>query len=258
MLDSFESWLKSLETDLSRRIKDSRRYPTYVDEVICNTEKFYIWKKSGRDTIKREGDVTIIWLAPLQSGLISPIPIRVSVPGDWRNWYEGRTIMDIYIGDVCRYVATREEQIVIETLSKDVKVFGLDSEVFTRDQLREPVNYISSQGNFADTLLVHPLQLPKLIEEKGFVPKWNLPRGIVDKKGLAFIGLMGALSIYETIGVSESTGLLYEKRQIKIRKTPLSIKFDDYDHPRTLNVIEYIFAWTVDDGAIAKISLKTE
>lgn len=111
--------------------------------------------------------------------------------------------------------------------------------------------------NFADTLLVHPLQLPKLMEEKSFISRWALPNWLVDTKGPGFIGIIGNLSVYGTTGISESTGLLYDKRQIKVRKTPLSVKFDDYDYPKVLQITESLFAWSKDSGAIVKLTLKT-
>jgi len=253
---TFKEWLKSIENDIKERIKDGRRYLAYVDEVICSAEEFYIWKKDGRDTIKTERNVTIIKLAPLRTIPVSPILIDVRVLGEWRRWYEEKVIIDLYIGSICRYVITREHQIIVETLSKDVKVFDICGEVFTRDKLREPINYINSRGNFADTLLIHPLQTPKLIEGKNFVPKWSLPKTLVNSKGPNFVGLLGALSVYEIVGISESVGLLYDKRQIKVKKTPISVKFDNYDYPEKLNVTESLFAWSVDDEAIVKLTLR--
>ena len=66
-MSEFKSWLESHEIDLRKRIEEMRRFPTYVDNIICNNEKFYIWKISGCNRIRKEGQMNIIELAPLSS-----------------------------------------------------------------------------------------------------------------------------------------------------------------------------------------------
>jgi len=256
MTVSLKDWLESLEKELYERIKRSRRYANFVDEVICNKEDFYIWKKGSPNTTRIEGHTTIIELGPLQTKLVSPIPINLKISGDWRSRYEQKAYMGVLLGDLCRDVTIREEQIIVHTLMKNVKAFEIDNGTFSLDGLRDAINHISSQGNFADTILVNPMQLVKLREKSEFIPYYNLWQKSVEEKGYGFIGLLSHLSVYATAVLSESIGLIYEKRETKVRKTPLSIKFDDYNNPKTLNIVEDMLAWTTDDGALAKITLK--
>ena len=137
---------------------------------------------------------------------------------------------------------------------KNTKVFETKSETFTLDELREAIDYITSCGNFANTMLINPLQRIELRKAKGFVPYWNLAQEYVKKEGSAFVGLYGQLTVYSTTGLPKPIGLIFEKGMVKVRKTPLSIKFDDYSNPKILNLGEDIFAWSVDDGAIATIT----
>ena len=73
------------------------------------------------------------------------------------------------------------------------------------------------------------------------------------EKGLNFIGLMGELSVYQTASLKVTEGLLYEKSQTRLRKTPLSVKFENYENPKTLEINEKIFAWAIDDYSLTKI-----
>jgi len=252
--NSLKEWLEHLEADLSKDIKEGRRFRSYVGEVICNTESFYTWKKGGRDTVRKEGNATIIDLAPFQTKAVSPIPIRFRLSGDWYNYYEGKTIL--VLGGICRSVVSLEEKAIFDTLAKDVKVFELSSNVCKLDMLQEAIHFIGSEGSFADTLLVNPLQIPKLLGEKGFIPRWSLGQGYIEQKGEAFAGLLGHLSVYETAELSVSEVLLYEKSETRVRKTPIVVKFDDYSNPKILAIKEDIFAWTLDNESIAKIALK--
>ena len=257
MSNSFKDWLESLQNDLYDRIKKSRRYPSYIDKIICNKKDFYIWKKSGRNAVEKDGNATIIKLAPLKTISVSPTPIRLRLLGNWRDWYEQGSIMGVLLGGICRNVASKEERIVAETLMQGAKTFTVRSETFTFDSLNDATNYIATCGNFADILLVNPLQITKLREVKGFIPYWNLGQQHVEKIGFGFIGYLSQFSVFTTTGLSESTGLIYEKRMAKVRKTPLSIKFDDYSNPKMLVVEEDMFAWTMDDEALARITLNT-
>jgi hypothetical protein len=255
MSETIENWLKKLEIDIRELVKSTRRFHSYVGEVICNTDKFYIWKKGGRNTVENRGNTTIIKLAPFQSESVHPISIRFDLDGDWVERFEDRHFVDM--SGIGRSVTAREEQIVAETLMIDSKAFNLDSEVCKLDGLREAIGFIETEGNFADTLLINPLQTPKLMCQESFISKWSLPAEYPQRHTFAFVGLLGHLLVYETVGLSQTTALLYQKNESRVRKTPLSVKFDDYSHPRKLAVGEDLFAWTVDWGAMAKITLRT-
>jgi len=252
---SFQEWLKSLQEDLYGRIKKSRRYQNYVDRVICNTGDFYIWKKSDKDSIEEEDDATIITLAPLKPLLISPVSINFKVSGNWRDWYEQGALMDVFLGGICRAVITREEQIFTKTLLQNAKAFAIKDRTFTPENLKEAINHINSFGYSADILLVNPSHLMNLVEVREFIPYWSFRQDYIIGKGPGFIGYLGQFEVFANIGLPKSIGVIYEKRMIKVRKTPLSIKFDDYSSPRILILEEQMYAWSIDDGAMAKIEL---
>lgn len=257
MSNSFKDWLESLQNDLYDMVKKSRRHPSYIDRTICDKKSFYIWKKSGRDAVEKDGNTTIIKLAPLKTISVSPTLICLRLLGNWRGWYEQGSIMGVWLGGICRNVARKEERIVVETLMQSAKNFTVRSETFTFNSLKDATNYIATCGNFADILLVNPLQITKLRDVKEFIPYWNLGQEHTEKMGSGFIGYLSQFSVFTTTGLSESTGLIYEKRMAKVRKTPLSIKFDDYNNPKMLIIEEKMFAWTMDDEALAKITLNT-
>ena len=257
-MPDFQTWLKGLETDLKSRVRDSRRFPSYVGDVICPSERFYVWKSGGRTTTRREGNVNVVELALPRIETVSPIPIRLRSRGEWRTYYEDKAVM-VILGDFCKYIIVNEERIIAETLTRDARVCDIDEETFTTENLHEALSYINSQGNFADTMLVHPVQVSRLWRKKGFVSKYDRSidrQRLANEKGKGFAGWVGQLSVYKTWGVSESEGIVYEKRQAKVRKTPLDISFDNYTNPDIFSVNEDMFAWTVEDGAIAKVTLQ--
>jgi len=255
-MSNFKGWLENLEAELSNKIRNMRTYPFYVDRVFCSDETFYIWKKHGSDTIKREGNVTIIESAPLVPEMVSPIPVQLRYKGDWCRWYENKVIMDFFLESICDYIISLEEKIVVETLTKGATVFELQDKSFTKSNLRESISYFESQGKYADTMLVNPGQLTNLGREDGFIPFWNLPPSFVESKGKGFYGLLGQLHVYSTPGVSKSIAIIYEKKMAKVRKTPIDISFNDYENPKMLSINEALFGWLVENGVVAKVVLK--
>ena len=86
--------------------------------------------------------------------------------------------MSILLGDICRFVVISEERIIAETLTRDVEVFDIDAQVFAEENLQEAISHIDSQGNYADTMLVHPLQKTTLRRDDEFISRRNLHRSI--------------------------------------------------------------------------------
>lgn len=62
-------------------------------KVVCSMEEFYIRRKVRCDTTRTEGDMIIIQLALYKILPISPIPICVTILGDWQKWYEEKAMM---------------------------------------------------------------------------------------------------------------------------------------------------------------------
>lgn len=244
----FGRWLANIETDLKRRIKDCRLYPSYVGKVICNDEEFRL-TEIGRRIFDRNAGIEG---AQVRSKKVSSASIRHRERGDWRKLYDEKVIVNL--GNICKCVFAREEQIVVETLTKDAKVFELNSVTLKRDELQNAIDYVN-EGSFADSLLV---QKYNVVSKGDFTPKRKLKNfsKILATMGPAFIGRIGHLDIYRSIGVPQSTALLYERRQINVKKTPLNVGFDDYDRPEILSLDEDMYAWSVKDGALARIILE--
>ena len=256
-VSDFDNWLEGLRRDLMERIKSSREYIDYVGEVRCSGEGFYVWKKSGRVTIRRRGGAILMQLTPFELEVVTPISINLQFNQDWHEWYEKKLPMDLLLSGMRRYIVACEEREILRMLTEDAKVFDLSDEELGRGELGEVIDYILSQGCYPDTLLVHPLQLLKLLKEASFTSRWNLDQEVMIGKGRRFLGLLGDLSVYGTMILPQSTGILYEREQVMVKKTPLSISFLDPSDQTVMLVREDIYAWTVDDGAIAKINLKT-
>jgi len=247
---SFKNWIEKLITNLKTGINKAREYRSFVDRIICETGVFYIWKLDASETEQKDGVTLPTNKFKLQT--ISPVPVHLKYH-NVHHWYENKTPIDYLIDELSRMVVFYEERVFFETLTSDLETMELNSNVFTRETMKKPISYIISQGNRADTLLIHPIQSSNLINENSFLPYWKMPPSLLEGKGKRFIGMMGYLSVYETIVVPENIGILYEKINVKIRKTLLNIGFKN----NSLFISENMFAWSVKDGTVIKVGLSS-
>ena len=248
---SFEGWLKDLEGQVKESVRGSRAFNSFFHEVFCNNDDFIMWKKNGRDETVQINGGTLTQIAPYKPETVKPAELRLRVRNDWKEAYEQKVF--IVLGGLSRHIFGWEHKQALATLASKAKTYEIESDVPTRPLLNGAIDNINSEDNYADTLLVSPLQLTNLMDVKGFIPYWNFPENFVNQKGSGFIGIMGELSIYHTPALAITEGLLYDKSQTRLRKTPLSIKFENYENPEYLEVAEKIFAWPVDDYSIARL-----
>jgi len=252
----FEKWLKNTIENIKKEILNERDFSFYVNDItLFDCGELKIWKKIGRDETRVNGNTTTVTLAPIVSEMVTPSPIRLKFDNKYQTLYSTDQTRNTIV-NIAKTVSIEENKTVIQILSNGAKTFGARTNILTYDALQPAIEYIKPGGNYPDTLLINPFHFPKMIRQNGFTPYSKLSPDFVALKGRHFKGLFNELSVYQTPNLAENEIILYKKQYVEVKTTPLDLNFNSVQNPESLYFSEDLYVWSVDDFAIAKVSLE--
>jgi len=248
-MSGLENWLKEKERVIHDGIMEGRRYDHYFGEVIESDGSFYIFKPDGKPKTITRDRMTIIELPTIKSYNVEPERILIKLMNDWKQIYE--MCVNIVFGALIASLKRLERKKIIDTLTKDAEEVTIDSEF---SNIHEAYDIIESNGGYPDTMLVNFKKLSDFNNLKEFTPFYRLPKWYIEQNGgLHLRGILRHILVFGTNGLSRDEGVLYSKREARLKMTPLKVKFDNYDDPRCLEIYEELYAWPLYEGTVVKL-----
>ena len=65
--------------------------------------------------------------------------------------------------------------------------------------------------------------------------------------------MLDSLEVYTNRGLSSDIGLIFDKENNNLQISPLMVKFDNYENPRTLLVKEKLYAHYNQENSLIKL-----
>ena len=251
---TLEDWLNDIESKVKSNILESRIYESYFFDVDydADPDPFYIFRAEGEERIETIKGRTTIILAPLRAQKVYPVEINLRFGGEWKIWFSDPTTF-VHLGHVWRKAVTEENKKIMEILTKDLEEVEIKSSNY--DDIEIAQEMVVSNNNFPDVLLLNYIQLSNLLKIRRFKHYSQLPQTFIEKRGKAFGGIFGALSVYWNQGLSIDEGIIYERRPSNLKMTRLDVGFNSYTDPEILHVNEHLYAWFTEEGSAVKLKI---
>ncbi len=241
-------FIQTISAPLKEERLDSLAYEVTESEIGLNQA----WK-TGADKVEVHDGVTTTTLN-IKLVTIKPVPILIKAPIEsWVN--NPKNPIDWLFRDLAREVGKLEAQIFLASLFPGAEEFKTNEEKVSTVALNEAGASISKALHNADTVVIHPVHHTELFSSKDFFSVWGLPPEIRGTKGTHFYGFLGGIEVYWTPDIDRRRILYYEKMSVRVKRSPLTLAFDDYDDPKYLIAEEKFVAWTTQEGAIGIIDL---
>lgn len=116
-------------------------------------------------------------------------------------------------------------------------------------------DWIRSNGNFANTLVIHPLEYSTLIKHKEIIDAWQI-RPIADREGKNFCGRIDGTNVFRTSAMKREMALLYTKEESSATRTRPNVHLDNPKYPKNIVVEEACTAWLFNKSVGATIVFK--
>lgn len=251
--------LKDLEDKFEKTINSflvEERLDSLVYDASEQSELTYVYKKKGIRQIQSDSAGTRITLPSIIHQEVTPKRMRFEIATS--GWLESSDpVRNHLLRELAHEIAWAETRVIVESLLKAGKEFRTKAKGISGAAIVEAYDWIRSNENTPDTLIVHPFEEARLMESKEFLNAYSFPELWRKSAGNHFSGVIGGTNVYWTPALSEHTVLLYEKMETRLWRTPLKVEFDNLNKmPSRLYLGEECFAWAIDDNAVAKIVLE--
>lgn len=185
-------------------------------------------------------------------------PMDISFTVDISEWVDETFAWDTLSMYVTEEIADREIFVILKGMFDKVghSVSAQTAGKLTKNEIDQAKNWIRSQGNYHDTLVMSPKQESQFWRSGEVWEASRIPTGYVPEKdrGPNYLGKIAGLNTYVTF-VAQGIAIVYRKGEIIFTKTPLEINFDDMQRPRNLVIKRRCSSAPVDEKAVVKIAL---
>jgi hypothetical protein len=256
-MKTYQEWLEDFKKEMQKGYENTTM-ATALSEYVhkdCDKAPTTLPKLDGpmRASVLHEGEpivetkMTHRSVKPLDAGFTQDL-------GDWSNNPEGYG-MEMFMNQLGRHLANREYAIIVDGMKNCAGTIVKSKQrgQLSKDDIREAQSHAE---DYADSVIMNHqqetefLKNGEIFEPIRILESW-VPR---ERRGYYYSGMIGAVNVYWASFIKDFA-LVFDRGEMIFASMPLTMRFDNMDHPKQLILEKLCVSAPMFDQAVVKLEL---